>query len=83
MAGYATTHFVTVDMTGIPQTWGNYSVSLAIDAGLVGQLLQFGFMNTATSYAGSGVFYDNIHFLPDSATPSRSASWGRIKSLYR
>jgi len=83
MAGYATTHFVTADMTSIPQTWDTYSVSLAIDAGLVGQLLQFGFMSTATNYAGSGVFYDNIQFLPDSATPSRSASWGRIKSLYR
>ena len=59
-AGFATTNFVTADMTAIPATWGTYEVSFAIDAGLVGQLLQYGFSNTATNYEGSGVFYDNI-----------------------
>ena len=82
-AGYATTNFVTVDMTSIPQTWGTYSVLLPIDAGLVGQLLQIGFTNTATYYTGSGVFYDNINFQPDAPTPLKSVSWGGIKSLYR
>jgi hypothetical protein len=60
--GYATTNFVTVDMTSVPDSWGHYSISLAIDGGLPGQLLQFGFANTATHYEGSGVFYDNLAF---------------------
>jgi hypothetical protein len=82
-AGYATTNFVTTDMTGVPQSWGTYSVTLLIHAGLVGQLLQFGFMNTATSYNPSVVFYDNIQFSPDAPTPARSESWGRVKAIYR
>jgi hypothetical protein len=82
-AGYALTNFITVDMTAIPATWGTYSIPIPIDAGLVSQLLQFGFMNTTTHYVPSGVFYDNIRFLPDAATPARSESWGRIKALYR
>jgi hypothetical protein len=82
-AGYATTNFVTTDMTGVPQSWGSYSVMLPIDAGLVGQLLQFGFVNTATNSDPSVVFYDNINLFPSAATPARSESWGRIKVMYR
>ncbi len=59
-AGYALTNFITSDMTSIPSTWNRYSVSLMIDAGLIGQIFQFGFANTATNYDPSGVFYDNI-----------------------
>ena len=59
-AGFATTRFVSTDTTAIPVTWGTYSIALEIDAGLVGQLLQYGFSNTATNYQGSGIFYDNI-----------------------
>lgn len=59
-AGFATTNVVSTDTTAIPSTWGTYSVALDIHAGLVGQLLQYGFSNTATNYQGSGIFYDNI-----------------------
>ena len=82
-AGYITTNFVTANMTGIPQSWGTYSIMLPIDASLVGQLLQFGFVNTATHYDASVVFYDNINFSPTGPTPAQSVSWGRIKSSYR
>jgi hypothetical protein len=61
-AGWALTNFISADMTAIPTTWGGYSVSIVIDASLSGQILQFGFMNTATNYEGSGVFYDNLDF---------------------
>jgi hypothetical protein len=64
-AGYALTNFVTADMTTIPTTWDTYSVSLAIDATLPGQIFQFGFLNVATNYDGSGVFYDNVSFTPE------------------
>jgi uncharacterized repeat protein (TIGR01451 family) len=63
-AGWATTNFITEDMTSIPTTWGSYSLQITIDAGLVGQILQFGFQSTATNYEGSGIFYDNINFQP-------------------
>jgi len=59
-AGYALTNFVTVNTTAIPTTWATYSITIPIDAGLVGQILQIGFLNNATNYEPSGVFYDNI-----------------------
>lgn len=59
--GFATTNFISVDMTAIPTTWGTYSIELLIDAGLVDQILQFGFSARATDYEPSGVFYDNVN----------------------
>lgn len=58
-AGFALTNFVPVDTTNTPDTWTGYETSLVIDAGLVGQLLQYGFSSTASNYEGSGIFYDN------------------------
>ncbi|NOT33099.1 MAG: T9SS type A sorting domain-containing protein [Candidatus Eisenbacteria bacterium] len=63
-AGFATTHFVTSDMTTIPTSWGTFPIQLSIFPSMVGQIAQFGFSNTATAYAGSGVFYDNLSWLP-------------------
>jgi hypothetical protein len=61
--GYAMTNFFKVDMSTAPGTWNTYQVSISLDStALVGQLLQFGFSNTCTQYAGSGIFYDNITF---------------------
>jgi hypothetical protein len=59
---YALTNFVWIDMTGVPPAWDSYSLSIFIDAGLVGQILQFGYLTTATAWEGSGIFYDNINF---------------------
>lgn len=59
-SGFSQTNFITVEMTGIPITWARYSVELVIDAGLEGQILQFGFVNTASDFEGSGIFYDNL-----------------------
>ena len=60
--GYATTNFITVPMTDIPDSWGRFSIDIEIDASLAGQLLQFGFVNWASRYEGSGIFYDNLGF---------------------
>jgi hypothetical protein len=60
-AGFATTRLRTEDMTAIPTTWGTYSIELTIDSGLVGQILQFGFVTRATNFQGSGIFYDNLN----------------------
>ncbi len=59
-AGYATTNLITLDATNLPETWNTYKLSITIDAGLVGQILQIGFANVATNYVASGVFYDNL-----------------------
>jgi hypothetical protein len=79
-AGYALTNFISLDMTLIPDTWSNYSLSLAIDASLVGQILQFGFLNNATLFESSGTFYDNVDFHLDtaSAVPSGSVAAGAM-----
>jgi hypothetical protein len=83
-SGFQTTNFITEDMTNTPTTWQRYTtLSILIDAGLVGQILQIGFSNTATNYEGSGVFYDNIDWHICDPTPVESTSWGRLKSLYR
>jgi hypothetical protein len=59
--GYAQTNFVTQNTTNTPATWTTYNLQLAIDAGLVGQILQIGFSTTATNYEPCGVFYDNVN----------------------
>ncbi len=61
-AGYAMTNYITSDMTAIPDTWANYSLQITIAAGMTGQLLQIGFMNQATFYESSAIFYDNVDF---------------------
>ena len=84
-SGYATTNHFSADMTTIPATWNHYSLSITIDASLVGQLLQFGYSNTATLYRGAGVFYDNITFHLDDATgttPVRSMVDATLKQNY-
>jgi len=57
---YAQSNFITYNTTSLPLTWSPFAVSLDIDAGLVGQILQYGFSTTATNYEGSGNFYDNL-----------------------
>ena len=61
-AGYSITNHVTIDMTTVPATWSTYSLQLALDGGLVGQILQFGFTTLASNYEASGVYYDNVTF---------------------
>lgn len=62
-AGFALTNFVMLDMTSVPDLWQeNLVLSLFIDAGLEGQLLQFGFLSLSSNFEGSGIIYDNIDF---------------------
>ena len=57
---FAQTNFVTVDTTDISEDWQRYEVELLIDDGLVDQLLQYGFTNTASNFDDSNNFYDNV-----------------------
>lgn len=62
--------FLQADMTSAPTTWGTSSLEVTIDNAWTGYHVQFGFLNTATNYEGSGVFYDNVSF---SAIPEPSS----------
>ena len=72
-AGYALTNYITVNTTSLPITWGTYSLGIVIDASLDGQILQFGFLNTASFYESSGVIYDNVNF--GTVVPVPAALW--------
>lgn len=82
-AGWAMTNFITADMTSTPAAWSSYSLSILITPALSGQILQFGFANTCSNYLGSGVWYDNVDWRWNTATPARSSTWGSLKALYR
>ena len=74
-SGYALTNFITRDMTSVSETWETYWLQITVDNSLLGQILQMGFMNTATKYQGAAVFYDNTEFGNEvSGVPSRSAA---------
>jgi len=46
--------------TNLPATWSTFTLSVPIDASLVGQLLQFGGRSRAANFEGSGILYDNM-----------------------
>lgn len=52
--------------------WNRGTVSVAVDAGMVGELMQIGFRNRTTEWEASGVFYDNLSFSV-SAVPEPSS----------
>lgn len=73
-AGFALVSFPTLVTTSASTTaWATGSLNVTIEQGWTNHILQFGFMNTATAYQPSGVFYDNINFsqpIPEPATMS-------------
>ena len=82
-AGWATTNYITLDMTATPATWTDYGITIVIDPSLDGQILQIGFSNMATLYQGSGVYYDNINFHIMGPVATEDMSFGNVKSLFR
>lgn len=58
------TNNLSSDMTNISQTdWGRTEILIQLDdPALVGQSLQFGFSSTASDFANTGVYYDNLVF---------------------
>ncbi|MEM6368741.1 MAG: hypothetical protein AAF851_10605 [Myxococcota bacterium] len=58
------TNNIEIDTTDIPVDWMRYETQITIDAGLVGQLLQFGFQAEASNDEPSGNFQDNVVFCP-------------------
>jgi len=70
-----------LDTTAYGPDWGRESLSLQIDNSMVGQLVQFGFSTTATSYRASGVYYDNINFSSTPAVPVPASVWLMMSGL--
>ena len=70
-----------LDTTAFGTDWGSLTLTLEIDNGLVGQLLQFGFANTSTGYTPSGMLYDNINFSSTPAVPVPAAVWLMMSGL--
>ncbi len=68
--GYSTTTFKTFDVATLADAnWATQSLQTTIGE-WQGQILQIGFMATATEYEGSGAFYDNLSFTsPDYVAP--------------
>ena len=69
--GFALIDFVTADMTTLPTTNTPFSLSLDITVDKVGLLFQYGFLNVATNFDGSGVNYDLVDL---SLTPTGSGA---------
>ncbi|MEP4077208.1 PEP-CTERM sorting domain-containing protein [Haloferula sp.] len=66
--GFSTTFYDEFDTTATGTTWETNSLSVAIDPGLSGQLLQFGFGSRASGGTASGVNYDNVSLIPEPST---------------
>jgi hypothetical protein len=80
---FALTNFVTLETTNASTLWSSHTLSLFIDASLVGQLFQIGFLNTATNYESSGIIYDNINVVPSPTGLALLAGAGLVASRRR
>ncbi|NNC89944.1 MAG: hypothetical protein HKN82_15915 [Akkermansiaceae bacterium] len=61
--GFSLTTFKVIETSNLPVEWMTYTISVDVDGvALAGQILQFGFLNTASKYEPSGVQYDNVKF---------------------
>jgi len=58
----------SMDTTAVGTNWTSGSLSLTVQPGWVGDLMQIGFTNTANNFGPSGVFYDNLSFVPEPAS---------------
>ncbi|MEM0895905.1 MAG: hypothetical protein AAGJ79_03390 [Verrucomicrobiota bacterium] len=68
-SNFSTTASSSIDMSAPPNTWTTFMIDIAIDGSTMsGQILQFGFSNTAGEFDGSGIYYDNVCFEEASAT---------------
>ena len=60
-AGFGESAVDRADTTGLPDTWGGFTVSILIpNDTFIGHILQFGFQTNASNGEDSGNFYDNV-----------------------
>ena len=67
--GFSVSASDTEDTTLLPDTWGGFTLSLAIDGALVGHILQVGFQTNASDFVSSGNFYDNVVVTQSATAP--------------
>ncbi|MEM9481230.1 MAG: hypothetical protein AAGA58_16380 [Verrucomicrobiota bacterium] len=63
--------FLTIDTTNLSTDWNTYTIDITVD-GRDGQILQFGFLNSAFENVPTGVFYDNVSFTPTTSSAGLS-----------
>jgi len=60
-AGFSESAVDRMDTTGLPDTWGGFTVSITIpNDTFIGHILQFGFQTNASNGEDSANFYDNV-----------------------
>ena len=70
---YSTDLFTTLDMNDVSSSeWSSHIINATIAAGDVGKIIQFGAQNTASNYAPTGMYYDNMNV--SKATPAAAAA---------
>ncbi len=79
--GWITTQMITADMTNASTLWSRQGLEVDL-SGSEGQIVQIGFMSTASNYSACGVFYDNINFGDNDSVATDDTSLSQIKSLY-
>jgi hypothetical protein len=69
-AGFARTNFLTADTSALAPGNTDFSIQIDLtDPALAGQLLQFGFSNSADNFGPTAVNYDNLSFTEVAAVP--------------
>jgi hypothetical protein len=67
-SGYTATLELYYPINPGDDLWYGGSLEVEIPGDWVGQILQFGFMNTASNWEGSGIFYDNVQVFRNPVT---------------
>ncbi len=81
--GFALTAFEQQDTTSIPNTWNAYSLSTTIQPAQVGTIFQIGFLNVASNFEPSGVFYDNLNLVIPAPASAALLGLGGLAAVRR
>jgi hypothetical protein len=69
-AGFSQVAIDSANTTAVGANWAGDVLSLTVQPGWEGNLIQIGFTNTASNYQPAGVFYDNVNFSAQATAPS-------------
>ncbi len=69
-AGFAETSYAEVNLSNPGVGWNSYNVALNVDGtALQGNILQFGFLNSAANNDPSAILFDNVTFVYSAGPP--------------
>ncbi len=73
-AGFSQVAIDSANTTAVGANWAGDVLSLTVQPGWEGNLMQIGFTNTASNYQPAGVFYDNVNFSAQATAPTLVAA---------